>query len=82
MKKNKKTIIDVRTSAEFMSGHVNGSVNIPLHEIMQRLDELKSFSQPIVLCCASGSRSGQATAYLRNYGIDCENGGSWLNMIY
>ncbi len=44
MEENKKTIIDVRTTAEFISGHVAGSINIPLHEIMQRIDELKSFS--------------------------------------
>ena len=81
MKESKQTIIDVRTSAEFISGHVDGSINVPLHEIMDRLEELKSFSQPLVLCCASGSRSGQATVYLRHYGIECENGGSWLNMI-
>jgi len=36
--------------------------------------------QPIILCRASGNRSGQASAYLRQFGIDCENGGSWLNV--
>ncbi len=82
MKKNKKTIVDVRTTREFMGGHVAGSINIPLHEIKQRVDEFKSFPQPIILCCASGNRSGQATAFLRGYGIDCENGGSWLNVNY
>jgi len=35
-------------------------------------------NQPIVLCCASGGRSGQATIYLKSLGIDCENGGSWM----
>lgn len=76
------TIVDVRTSAEFAGGNVAGSVNIPLHEIPQRIEEFKSFQGPVVLCCASGNRSGQATAYLRSQGVDCENGGSWYDVNY
>lgn len=78
--KNNKTIIDVRTAGEFMGGNVAGSINIPLQEIQQRMDEIKQMQQPIVLCCASGNRSGQATAFLRSNGIDCENGGSWFDV--
>lgn len=72
--------MDVRTPAEFMGGHVAGSINIPLQEIPERLNEIKALPQPLVLCCASGNRSGQATAYLKNLGIDCTNGGSWLQV--
>lgn len=77
-----KTIIDVRTPAEFMGGHVAGSINIPLQEIPGRMDEFKQFETPIILCCASGNRSGQATAFLRSHGINCENGGSWVEVNY
>ena len=80
--KNSKTVIDVRTPAEFMGGNVAGSINIPLHEIQRRVNEIKQIQQPIVLCCASGNRSGQATAFLRSNGIDCENGGSWFDVNY
>lgn len=82
MSKNKKTVIDVRTPGEFMGGNVVGSINIPLDEIQERLDEIKSISDPIVLCCASGARSGYATSFLRNMGIDCVNGGSWMEVQY
>jgi len=75
-----KTIVDVRTRGEYMGGHVPGSINIPLQEIMQRLDEVKQLPQPLVLCCASGNRSGQATSFLKGQGINCENGGSWMNV--
>jgi phage shock protein E len=75
-----KTIVDVRTPGEYMGGHVSGSINIPLQEIQTRLDEIKQLPQPIVLCCASGNRSGQATAFLQNCGVDCENGGSWIEV--
>ena len=78
----KNIIIDVRTASEFMGGHVAGSTNIPLQEIEERVDEIKIMKQPIVLCCASGGRSGQATIYLKSLGIDCENGGSWMDVNY
>lgn len=79
IKTGRATIVDVRTPAEFSGGHVMGSLNIPLPEIPARLAELKQMEN-IVLCCASGNRSGQATAYLKQNGIDCENGGSWLDV--
>ena len=72
----------MRTPREYMGGNVNGSINIPLQEIPNRLDELKSFKQPLVLCCASGGRSTQATNYLSHQGIECLNGGSWFDVNY
>jgi len=75
-----KTIIDVRTPGEFMGGNVAGSVNIPLQEVQARLSEIQSMPQPIILCCASGGRSGQATSFLKQQGVDCMNGGSWLDV--
>jgi rhodanese-related sulfurtransferase len=77
----KLKIVDVRTPQEFMGGHVAGSINIPLNELPERMNELKSMEN-ILLCCASGGRSMQATDYLRNYGIDCQNGGSWLQVNF
>jgi rhodanese-related sulfurtransferase len=82
IKEKQGTIIDVRTPNEFMGGNVAGSINIPLQEIQQRMDELKNLNQPLVLCCASGNRSGQATHYLSQQGIECCNGGSWLDVNY
>ena len=77
-----QTIIDVRTQQEYAVGHVEGSVNIPLNEIQQRLTEIKTMPQPILLCCASGNRSGQATIFLKSSGVLCENGGSWIDVHY
>ncbi|GAB4189883.1 MAG: hypothetical protein OHK0057_30680 [Thermoflexibacter sp.] len=76
------TVVDVRTPAEFRGGNVAGSINIPLQEIPQRWEEFKKLAQPIVLCCASGNRSGQATTFLKNKGIECENGGGWMQVNY
>jgi phage shock protein E len=82
MSEIQKTVVDVRTPQEFMGGHVAGSINIPLQEIPERISEIEAFTKPIILCCASGNRSGQATAFLISKGINCENGGSWLDVNY
>lgn len=79
---NQGTIVDVRTYGEFMGGNVAGSINIPLNEIPERIDELKTLKAPLILCCASGGRSGQAQHFLSQHGVQCYNGGSWLNLNY
>lgn len=79
IRSGKATVVDVRTPQEFMLGHVKDSINIPLQEIPARLEEFRRM-QNIVLCCASGNRSGQASAYLEQNGIGCENAGSWLEV--
>ena len=81
LKSEKTVIVDVRTPGEFMGGHVAGSINIPLNEIPQHLDEFKKMDQ-IVLCCASGGRSGQATMFLKQNGIECINGGPWTEVNF
>lgn len=82
IKEKKGTIVDVRSSEEFRGGHVAGSINIPLMEIPKRIDELKKLKSPLVLCCASGGRSGQAHNYLALQGIECFNAGSWMDVNY
>ena len=82
IKEKKGTIVDVRTPVEFSGGNVEGSINIPLQEIPQRIDELKKLNSPLVLCCASGNRSGQVYSYLTQQGIECFNGGSWLDINF
>lgn len=79
IKSGNVTIIDVRSPGEFMGGHVTGSINIPLQEIPARINEFKNMKR-IILCCASGNRSGQATDFLKQNGIVCENGGSWMDV--
>lgn len=74
-------IIDVRSPGEFMGGNVSGSINIPLQEIERRIEEFKGVKGQIVLCCASGNRSGMATQMLRQKGFDnVHNGGSWFDV--
>ncbi|MCB9359984.1 MAG: rhodanese-like domain-containing protein [Flavobacteriales bacterium] len=75
------TIIDVRTPGEFAMGCVEGSVNIPLDQVPHKIEEFKNMKKPLVLCCASGNRSGQAVQFLEANGVDnIYNGGGW-NMV-
>lgn len=80
MKMKEGTIVDVRSIGEFAGGHVNGSINIPVSEIADRVEEFRHMQQPIVLCCASGMRSAAAQRFLMEHGIECTNGGSWLDV--
>lgn len=73
-------IIDVRMPGEFNTGHVVGSKNIPLDSISASIDELKIKNVPIILCCASGARSGVAANQLKSVGIEVVNGGSWYSV--
>ncbi len=73
-------VIDVRTAEEFRNGHVTGSKNIVLHTIPVTVKEIKAVNKKVIAVCRSGSRSGQATSFLSQHGIDIINGGSWQNV--
>lgn len=72
-------IIDVRTSAEFLSGHINTSKNIPFESLHTRQSKLKK-NTPIILCCATGMRSGIARRSLKTQGFEVYNGGGWMSL--
>lgn len=63
-------LLDVRTDAEWADGRIEGSIRIPLDELISRIDEV---SDKVVCICAVGGRSAQATAYLRSTGRDAMN---------
>jgi phage shock protein E len=57
-------IVDVRSSEEFEDEHYPKAINIPVNELQQRLGEVGDHSTPLVLYCASGSRSAYAARLL------------------
>ena len=76
------TIIDVREPGEFSMGCVEGSINIPLGQVSYKVEEFKAMKKPLVLCCASGNRSGQAVQFLEANDIDdIYNGGGWNEVV-
>lgn len=82
--KNPGTVlVDVRSPWEFESAHVPGARNIPLEEIPYKLDEFRSFGQPVVLYCRSGNRSGMAVSILKQNGLSqVYNGGGLEDIQY
>ncbi len=73
-------IIDVRTVDEFNEGHIKNSKNIPLNEITSKIKSIKKLEKPVIVCCRSGMRSGQANIILKNNGIESINGGGWMSL--
>ncbi len=70
-------LVDVRTAAEFMEGHVKGSVNIPLDTIPAQIASFKD-KKNIIVFCRSGSRSSMSKTFLEQSGIkQVINGGAW-----
>ncbi len=68
-KRNAPLILDVRTSEEYQSGHIPGSVNIPHNQLSSRLSELGiSKSDEVVVHCESGRRASTAEAILTESG--------------
>jgi len=74
---DKVVLIDVRTTQEFDLKKIVDSLNIPMHEILDRIDEFKNISKPIIVFCRSGMRSGWVTDILIERGINnISNGGA------
>lgn len=74
---NGAVVIDVRTPAEFKSGNVPGSKNIPLDALKKEIPQLKKLNKPIITICQSGGRSSMAKSWLNAAGIEVYNGGGW-----
>lgn len=74
-------IVDVRSPAEFASGHIPGSMNVPLDRLPAKLPGFRE-DQPIIVCCASGMRSATAKRMLEGAGrARVANGGSWQALM-
>ena len=71
-------LIDVRTLGEYLAGHVQGAVNLPLDQFAQRIAEVvPNKTTPVLLYCLSGARSGAACSHMQQLGYtDVRNGGS------
>ncbi len=69
------TVVDVRTEGEFRAGAYRGAINVPLRALSGRLDRIPR-NRPVVVYCASGSRSATAARILKRAGYaDVSNGG-------
>lgn len=79
----KAYILDVREVGEYKAGHINGSKNIPLSELWNRMNEIPK-NKPVYIHCRSGQRSYYALKYLKGHGYkDIYNiSGGFLGISY
>ncbi|MFJ6156736.1 rhodanese-like domain-containing protein [Pseudarthrobacter sp. NPDC092184] len=61
-------ILDVRRTDEFEDSHIQDAVNIPLHELLRRMDEVPAGR--LWVHCGSGYRSAVAASLLQRTGRD------------
>ncbi|MEO6020739.1 MAG: MBL fold metallo-hydrolase [Knoellia sp.] len=60
-------ILDVRRASEYADGHVEGSTNVPLHELLNRIDDVPSGE--VWVHCASGYRASIAASVLAGHKV-------------
>jgi rhodanese-related sulfurtransferase len=64
-------IVDVREPHEYIKGHIESSMNIPIDKLPEKLGTLESYKkQPIIIVCQTGTRSGSACKTLIKSGFE------------
>lgn len=66
------TLLDARTAGEYVRGHAEGFINIPLDSLRERLSEL-DIKKDIYVICQSGLRSYIASRILAQNGFNVYN---------
>lgn len=58
MNDSNTVIVDVREPHEYIKGHIEDSINIPLGKFSEKLNKIEKYkTQPIIVVCQSGSRA-------------------------
>ena len=71
-KRSDITLLDTRTVYEYMRGHADGFINIPLDDLRERISELDP-EKTVYVMCQSGLRSYLTTRILMQNGFDAYN---------
>ncbi len=68
---NNIVLIDVRTAAEYLVGHIDGAISIPLSDIEKNIGKIKAITmkKQLVTYCAMGPRSHKALSILKQHDI-------------
>ena len=65
-------LLDVREVPEWVAGHIEGAVHVPMHQLNAAQDQL-STDRTIVCVCRSGQRSAAVAQALSRAGYDAVN---------
>jgi len=65
------TVIDVRSAADFATGHIVNAVNIPMNGFKNQMAVIGKYKgKPIIVNCRSGAQSSGACEILRKQGFE------------
>lgn len=68
---NNALVLDIRDKADFKTGHLVDSVNIPNSQVNERISDLeKHKADPIIVVCKTGQTASAASKVLKDNGFD------------
>mgnify|MGYP002802503295 FL=1 len=67
-KREGSIFLDVRTPEEYSEGHIEGSINLPLHELKKIGSVIPDQEAPVYVYCLSGARSRRSAALMGHMG--------------
>ena len=62
-------LIDVRTKEEYAKGHVKDAINVPLEDLLSKINEIPK-NKPTLLYCTTGERGEMAYEIIKDKGLD------------
>jgi rhodanese-related sulfurtransferase len=60
-------VVDIRAPKEWQKSHIDGSINVPLNHLVERMNEVPA-NRPVLVHCAGGYRSSIAAGLLQKHG--------------
>ncbi len=71
LQRGEAALLDVRTEEEYASGHIGGSILLPVDEVADRAETLlPQKNRPVIVYCRSGRRSRMAAKTLEQMGYE------------
>lgn len=69
--RERAVVVDVSEPEEFAAGHIGGAKNVPFDQLEKKLTEtVKNKTLPVILVCATGTRSNRALAAVKKLGYE------------
>ncbi len=71
MNEAETVVIDVREPDEFVTGHIENAISMPLSSLPEQLQKLAAYKQtPVLIACKSGARASSAGKILTKAGFE------------
>lgn len=71
MNESDTVVVDVREVDEFIKGHIETAINVPLSKLPEQLSKLENYKKsPLLIACETGTRSASAAKILTKAGFE------------